>query len=406
MASRSGSRLLAVSECSWLTVAGALAILLAPVETRAEADYSKDPVLFVHGYFLGDAGTWSFLKKRLVEAGWPEEYLFSFQFNDVFGCNPEHGEEIEAHAQELMAWTGKDRFDIVCHSMGCVDSRWWIRHMCGYGRVNDFVSIAGANQGSAVACLEPVSCGADQLCVGSDDGDWKDNPFLLELNQCDMTPFDPIRYTAIWTTFDEVVVPSTNSTLDGALNIEVEALVGHGLILSNEETVGYVRTALDGGGKNDNVPPGPQPCVDVCDDFPVEPSPEAIDGPEPIFADQSPDAQGQSDESGNAEPVEQAEPDAATLGDGAEGTGGDGGLPADFSGSGGKDGIAPDGGAGPDGNSANDGDGLSSTADGPPLHIIRRSGDGCSASGTPAAWPVLLLLVTALLSVVVRRTVR
>lgn len=366
----------------WFPAAIVLLLPIAPA--AAEPDYSKDPVLFVHGYFLGDAGTWSYLKKRLVEQGWPEEYLFSFQFDDVFGCNPKHGEEIEAHAQELMAWTGRDRFDIVCHSMGCVDSRWWIRHMCGYGRVNDFVSIAGANQGSVVACLEPMSCGADQLCVGSGEGAWKDNLFLLELNECDMTPYDPIRYTSIWTSLDEIVVPSTNAVLDGAVNIEVEAVVGHALILSNEETVGHLVAALDGGGKNDNVAAGPQPCVDLCDGLPIEPGPEAGDVVEEPGA--SPDS--------SALPTDGAStPDA----------GGDLREPGEMEGSdSGQQGM--DSGVPEDGRAVDSQGAEADSSEAPPLHPIRRSDGGCRSSGaglsdSPGAQSsALLVLLLSVLS--------
>jgi len=371
----------------------AVIVLLLPVGVAAaEPDYSKDPVLFVHGYFLGDAGTWSFLKKRLVEEGWPEEYLFSFQFENVFGCNPKHGEEIEAHAQELAAWTGKDRFDVVCHSMGCVDARWWIRHLCGYGRVNDFVSIAGANQGSAMACLEPVSCGADQLCVGSGEGAWKDNPFLLELNQCDMTPWDPIRYTAIWTSLDEIVVPSTNSKLDGALNIEMQAVVGHALILSNEETLGYLEAALDGGGKNDNAAPGPQPCVDECDSFPVDPLPEPVaDG----GGTDAEDVGGQSgDEFLSAETGEAS--DAFDIGTDDCGSLTDAAFELVFD----KDGQGP----GTDTTPEVAGE-TAATADAPPLHLLRRSQGGCGAGRTgSASTAVLLALMVFLLRRGFRKT--
>jgi len=372
----------------WHTWFPATLLLLLPLTVAAaEPDYSKDPVLFVHGYFLGEAGTWSFLKKRLVEQGWPEEYLFSFQFESVFGCNPKHGEEIEAHAQELMAWTGKERFDIACHSMGCVDSRWWIRHLCGYGRVNDFVSIAGANLGSVMACLEPVSCGADALCVGSQADAWKDNPFLLELNGCDQTPWDPIRYTSIWTALDEIVVPSTNSKLEGALNVQMKSVVGHALILTSEETVGYLVAALDGGGKNDNAPPGPEPCVDVCDSFPNDPLPE-------VSADEAPVDAG--DIQGQPEIWPEGVETVATH-DGEDRTSADSGtIEAD------RDGTDDFSGVMNDAREARlpPADGPGEPADSPPLHLIRTSKGGCGTGSGQSSAPLVLLLalVSGLLS--------
>jgi len=250
----------------------------APVTAASPPDYTKDPVLMVHGYFLDGVASWTWMKAGLVDAGWPEEYVQSFTFDSVVGCNPGHAQELKAQADALMQKTGRDRFDIVCHSMGCLDSRYYIKYLCGYQHVKDFVSIAGANKGSVVACADPISCGAAQMCVGPADEAWMQNPFLLDLNFCDMTPGQDTLYTAIWTPLDEIVVPQENATLDGAVNIEVQSLVGHGLILSKPETLSYVIPALDGAGSNDNAPLAAPPCVSLCEApvaDPIEPAPDA-----------------------------------------------------------------------------------------------------------------------------------
>ena len=241
-----------------------------------EPDYSKDPVLMVHGYFLGQVGSWSWMKARLKAEGWPPEYLYSFTFENVFGCNPKHGEEIEANVKKVLAETGRDKLDILCHSMGCVDVRWYIKNMCGYKYINDYVSIAGAHKGSTMACAEPLSCGAKQMCVAPYGDAWMQNEFLYELNKCDITPWHEILYTSIWTQYDEIIVPSTNCIIEGAVNVMVDALVEHGLILANEETAKYVIPGLDGAGTNNNVPTSQPPCVTLCED-PLEPGAEIVE---------------------------------------------------------------------------------------------------------------------------------
>jgi len=267
---------------SWLAAAAALLFLVSsPARGEgAEPDYSRDPVLMVHGYLLAELGSWTWMKSRLVQEGWPAEYLFSFKFDDVFGCNPKHAQEVEENVKKVLEATGKEKVDIVCHSMGCLDTRYYIKYMCGYKFIKDFVSIAGAHKGSAMACLEPLSCGAKQMCVAPYDGAWLQNDFLKELNMCDITAWDEIKYTSIWTPYDEIIIPQTNSIIEGAYNVELTALVEHGLILANEETATYVIEGLDGGGKNDNMPTSQPPCVVLCEDDLVEgwePPPESAE---------------------------------------------------------------------------------------------------------------------------------
>jgi triacylglycerol lipase len=267
-------------------------LLLFAMPASAAPDYSKDPVVMVHGYFLGEVGTWTWMTEKLKDEGWPPEYLYSFQFKNVFGCNPDHGNELKAMVDKALAETGRERVDILCHSMGCVDARYYIKFLCGYERVKDFVSIAGAHKGSTVGCLEPFSCGAAAMCVGPTDGAWMQNEFLFSLNWCDITPGKAVKYTSIWSPLDEIIIPQENSIIEGAWNIKLEALAEHALILTNQETATHVMAGLDGGGKNNNLPIAAPPCVTLCElpDDPildpvedvVEPDVEIVEAPADI----------------------------------------------------------------------------------------------------------------------------
>ena len=260
-----------------------ISLLLFSLPARADPDYSKDPVVMVHGYFLGEFASWAWMTSRLEEAGWPPEYLYSFQFKNVFGCNPDHGWELKTVVDKALAETGAERVDILCHSMGCVDSRYFIKFLCGYQQVRDYVSIAGAHKGSVMGCLEPFSCGAEAMCVGPTDGAWMQNEALMSLNWCDITPGKKIKYTSIWSPLDEIIIPQENSIIEGALNLKLQALAEHALILANEETATYVIDGLNGGGKNDNLPVAAPPCVTLCEE-PDQPWPT---GPDTV--DQSPE---------------------------------------------------------------------------------------------------------------------
>lgn len=243
-----------------------LALLVLPAEHAAagaglpvSADYSRTPVLMVHGWFIiDDAGTatWANFRKRLVEDGWPDEYIATPSFRDVTGCDPEHAGEIAAWVDDLLARTGADHVDIVAHSAGALNTLYYLRFLCGVHKVRNFVSLAGAFHGTVVACVDITqTCGAVEMCIGSKPGAWTENPALAAVLAGDETPGD-VLYTSIWSEYDEVIVPPSGSILAGARNIEVETdWVEHGGIFLCDECYALVRQALlEGTGLNEDGP--------------------------------------------------------------------------------------------------------------------------------------------------------
>jgi hypothetical protein len=154
---------------------------------------------------------------------------------------------------DLLADTGFDRVDIVCHSEGCLNSLYYIKHLCGAHKVRRVVMLAGAVHGTAVACIDPFSCGSKEMCVLG--GKWQDNEVLATLLAGDETPGD-VLYTCVWSEYDEIIVPASGGQLAGANNIEVQTpFVEHGGIFLCDECYGYVKDALlNGTGKNEDGP--------------------------------------------------------------------------------------------------------------------------------------------------------
>ena len=221
------------------------------------ADYDRTPVLMVHGWFASDlagVATWAALKAALIEDGWPEEYLDTPSFDDVRGCDPEHAEQIAGWVESLLARTGAERVDIVAHSEGALNTLYYLKKLCGVSRVRNLVSLDGAFHGTVVACLDPFSCGAREMCIGSKPDAWKENPVLADLLDCDETPGD-VLYTTIWSPWDEIIVPPEGSILAGAKVIEVQTpFTEHAGVLWSDEVHGYVRDALLSGGANEDGP--------------------------------------------------------------------------------------------------------------------------------------------------------
>jgi triacylglycerol lipase len=229
-------------------------------------DYTKTPVLMIHGFGAGADITWRTTIERLVRDCWPPEYLVNPEFEDLLGCSPENARNIAAWVHELKARTGAAKVDILAFSMGALDARYYIKHLCGYRHVRYVVSLAGANHGSALGCLPFVShsCGAEVMCRGMGAEGWRDNPFLVDLNDCDETPGEDILYTSIWSAGDEIVRPPESSILAGARNIQMQHPYGHAGMFVEEEPYPWIKLALEGGGRNDNVPTGDEPCYRIC----------------------------------------------------------------------------------------------------------------------------------------------
>ena len=290
MSVKAGPTLCAIALSLWVALA-----LCAATPARSDpvtADYTRTPVLMVHGWFIiGSAGpaTWATMKKNLVADGWPEEYLWAPSFKYVQGCDPDHAEEIDAWVDELLDRTGADQVDILAHSQGALNAMYYLRKMCGVHRIRKMVSLAGAYHGTVTACLAPFSCGTKEMCIGSKEEAWKENEILADLMTGDETPGDTL-YSCVWTKYDEIIIPAIGGTLQGAQNIQCETpFLEHGGILMSDESYGYVKEALLDGGLNEDGPgwefiPDCMPIAPYEPPF-VEPLPEPVPdsahGPQP-----------------------------------------------------------------------------------------------------------------------------
>ena len=252
----------------WFAAFLAVFVVMPPsILSAAEPDYSRRPILMIHGYFPVNAGdwvTWGRFKDKLIEDGWPKEYIMNPKFKDPTGCDPDHAREISAWVDELLEKTGWDKVDIIAHSEGGLNTMYYLRHFCGVHKVRNFVGLAIAVHGTRVACVDFVSCGADEMCIPSEkEGGWRQNETLAAVNACDETLGD-IRYTSIWSDYDEIIIPQEGSIIYGARNIELETpMVEHGLIFLVDESLNYIKDALKNKSGYNTDGPG-WDCIPQC----------------------------------------------------------------------------------------------------------------------------------------------
>lgn len=202
--------------------------LLGIATPQAAATPARDPILFVHGW-QGGAGNWDYMWGRFLGAGYSAGEMARFSY-DSSQSNKDIALEVKAQVDALRARTGAAKVDIITHSMGGLNSRWYLNNLDGLGFVDDWVSLGGPNHGTDVA----NGC-ADASCVEMRPG----SAFLAELNRGDETP-GQVKYGTWWSPCDEIINPDQSTILSGATNTQTLCL-GHLALLSSSPVFEGVR---------------------------------------------------------------------------------------------------------------------------------------------------------------------
>ena len=173
-----------------------------------------EPIVFVHGW-SSSPSTWNTMRNRFVASGFPANRLFAFGY-DTGQSNKTSAAQLNAYLDQVRAQTGSPVVDLVSHSQGGLVSRWCMKAAGCNGKVDDWVSLAGANHGTLVSlCF--WSAGCREMFYNSD--------FVKALNATDETP-GSATYTAFWSGTDAVILPNASAQLaSGARNIRID--IGH-----------------------------------------------------------------------------------------------------------------------------------------------------------------------------------
>jgi triacylglycerol esterase/lipase EstA (alpha/beta hydrolase family) len=207
----------------------ALALGVAGAAAAPAASFGQDPILFVHGY-LESASLWKTMVSRFEKDGYPSSYLSAYSYNTSQSNKVDAEKEVKSHVESLLKATGATKVDIVAHSMGSLNSRWYIKFLGGEAKVDDWVSLGGPNHGTDTAkfCFS-TSC--VEMRVGS--------TFLKELNAGDETP-GAVNYGTWWSPCDEIINPDSSVALSGATNTET-ACISHTGLTTDETVYAQVR---------------------------------------------------------------------------------------------------------------------------------------------------------------------
>jgi triacylglycerol lipase len=206
------------------TFVATAAVCLAGMTMSPAAAFGLDPILFVHGY-SESASLWNTMISRFEKDGYPKSYLSAYSYNTSQSNKADAEKEVASHVESLLKTTKASKVDIISHSMGSLNTRWYIKFDGGEPKVDDWVSLGGPNHGTETAnfCFS-TSC--VEMRVGS--------TFLKELNEGDETP-GVVSYGTWWSPCDEIINPDSSVLLSGATNTET-ACISH-VGLTTDETV-------------------------------------------------------------------------------------------------------------------------------------------------------------------------
>jgi triacylglycerol lipase len=208
-------------------VAGVAA--LAPAATAA----AVEPILFVHGW-NSSGSVWNTMIGRFQADGWTAAQTNNWSYNTA-QSNVTTAGQVNTKVDQIRAATGAAKVDIVSHSMGGLNTRYYLKNLGGAAEVDEWVSLGGPNHGTqtAYACFWNTSC--FEMQPGSS--------FLNNLNATDETP-GAVNYGTWWSPCDNVINPDSSVSLVGATNTQT-ACLGHSDLYSDLTVYGQVRDFVE-----------------------------------------------------------------------------------------------------------------------------------------------------------------
>jgi len=195
---------------------------LAPARRR--------PVIVVHGYF-SNRGTLCALVRALDAADTGPVFVPSLPA--VFAPIESFAEHLDRVVREVTEATGEPRVALVCHSMGGLVARAYLR-ACGTSRVAALVTIGTPHHGTVLAAMG-AGRNARQMRIGSD--------FLAELARSEGESGPGCAALSVYSVHDNLVAPQDSSRLAWARNVPIHG-VAHVAMLGDPRVHRAVAAAL------------------------------------------------------------------------------------------------------------------------------------------------------------------
>jgi triacylglycerol esterase/lipase EstA (alpha/beta hydrolase family) len=199
---------------------GVLALVVVRATTGWASPVSQDdpgPVLLVSGYG-GSTQSLEPLRSTLEGAG--RDVVVVPPVGAGTGDITVQAKALGEQADAAMRRFGATSVDVVGYSAGGVVAREWVRSFDGASSARRVLSVGSPQHGTTVAEL---GAGLGTRCPTACRQLVPDSRLLRELNARDETPTGP-AFVSVWSSKDEVVVPTDSARLAGALNFTVQSV--------------------------------------------------------------------------------------------------------------------------------------------------------------------------------------
>jgi triacylglycerol esterase/lipase EstA (alpha/beta hydrolase family) len=213
----------------FMAFASAIAVCVAGAALAPASSLGQDPILFVHGW-SESSSLWNTMISNFEKDGYPKSYLSNYSYNTSQSNKIDAEKEVKPRVEALLKNTGATKVDIIAHSMGSLNSRWYVKFLGGESTVDDWVSLGGPNHGTDTAnfCF---STACTEMRIGS--------TFLSELNAGDETP-GAVNYGTWWSPCDSIINPDSSVSLSGATNTKT-ACISHTALTTDKAVYEQVR---------------------------------------------------------------------------------------------------------------------------------------------------------------------
>ncbi len=193
--------------------------------------HGQRPVILCHGY-MHNRSAFIVLRHRLRKAGWSNAVAPNFR--PASAGISRFAERLSETVDLALLRSGCDKVDLVGHSMGGLVARYFVERLGGAPRVNTVITLGSPHLGTKTAALG---------VLGSARQFRPDSPLISELKRS-AEAGGPANTTAIWSDFDNVVLPPENARLpEPAGDVPVRG-VGHVAMLFSGRVFGEVRRIL------------------------------------------------------------------------------------------------------------------------------------------------------------------
>lgn len=180
----------------------------------APAHATARPVLLIHGY-LCNRGSW-FGVRRLLQKTWAGP-VYTISLEPPFGRIDDYHGQVSQRVDEILRDTGADSVHLVCHSMGGLVARAWLRQPANAERTTSLTTIGSPHHGTRLAGWG-IGRNVQQMHEGSE--------WLRRLAEAEQGVAPGFPVLCLYTEQDNLVYPPESGALPWAINERLQG-IGH-----------------------------------------------------------------------------------------------------------------------------------------------------------------------------------